>query len=130
MKLKNDAGTETGCSRLFVKRLIVFATACIGIVCVLFGQGWAGSSYLPMYDSKAQPRILLPRAYELAVKYAFVPTNRFYCVSASCDLTNGRPSAGWLFKFANTNAESVKVKVYFNGEVRVDTNDAALLRGP
>ena len=103
---------------------VLFLTSCT----MLLSQGYTGSSISPAaYDFKSTPPIDLPTAYKLAVAHVGAATNRFFCITASCLNATNKTSTGWTFVFSNTNTTNVKVKVFFNGEVSIEPQNAFLL---
>jgi hypothetical protein len=95
---------------------------------LLLAQGVSGSSHHPSYDPKKPLPLPLPEAYVLAVNRMGVATNRFHCVRATCVDMDNQWSTGWRFGFSDTNGEGVSVKVFFNKDVWLDPQSAALIR--
>lgn len=116
MKTRKDssrARNRAGFS--FIKRILTpvfFVTVFVGFV---FAQGWSRPPKISV-DKNRPPPLSLPEAYLAAIAFVGPATNRFWCASAVC-----RPDFGttnvthWEFGFSNTNGETRRVFVLFDG---------------
>jgi hypothetical protein len=85
------------------------------IVVLMSGAAFARYGLWP---DKARPRLSLPDAYGCATAGLGAATNRFYCISAGC-LISQSPDGEWLFVFSNTNGVYKSVTVFFDKSTKV-----------
>ena len=121
-------------TKCFARHLVVLCLALALTVTLIFAQGTitsGGNRWTPIqsYDGKTPPPVAMPEAYAIALKRIGVATNRFYCVTASCLEITNHGFTGWTFRFSNTNAQRVRVDVFFDKEVRIDNQSSEILFG-
>jgi hypothetical protein len=110
--------------RILIAVLIITASAGF-----LFAQGWINGG--PKAFPKGTPTpVSLPEAYAAAIRLVGTATNHWWCTAANCapDPGTTNPVTHWDFVFSNTNGETRRVWVLYDGEA--DLYDRGVLTRP